>query len=102
MTTARSIVDSSLLSELTSRKVEMPTKANVKAARFPMLMNKLDATEMRIAAAMNASITTERWMERLPMDTTAPILPVAAARAAATGRIRTCVYPSFSIAPFAA
>ena len=102
MTTARSIVDSSLLSELTIRKVEIPTKANVKAPKFPMLPNMLYATDMIPATAMNAIITTARCMERLPMDITAPVLPMAAASAATTGRIKTCVYPSFSIAPFAA
>ena len=102
MTTARSIVDSSLLSELTIRKVEMPTKANVKAPRFPMLPDILYAADMIPATPMNASNTTARCLEWLPIDITAPVLPRAAANAATKGRIRTCVYPSFSIAPFAA
>ena len=102
MTTARSIVDSSLLFELTSRKVEIPTRANVKAPRFPMLPNRLYAIEMMPATPMKAIVTTARCREWLPRDTTAPVLPRAAARAATAGRIRTCVYPSFSIAPFAA
>ena len=102
MTSASSMVDSSLLSELTSKKVEMPTKANVKAPMFPILSNKLYAMEMTAAVATNAIVIAARWMGLLPMDTTAPVLPRAAARAATAGRIRTCAYPSFSIAPFAA
>ena len=54
------MVDSSLLSELTSKKVEMPTKANVKAPRFPMLSNKLYAMEMKAADATNAIVIAAR------------------------------------------
>ena len=60
ITSASSIVDSSLLSELTSKKVEMPTKANVKAPRFPMLANKLYAMETKAADATNAIMIAAR------------------------------------------
>ena len=101
-TVASSIVDSSLLPDNTRKKVDIPTKANVKAPRFPMLSNNLYAIEIATAAAMKDDVTMARCMVLLPRDTTAPVLPIAAARAATAGRIRICAYPSFSIAPFAA
>ena len=101
-TVASSIVDSSLLPDNTSKKVDIPTKANVKAPRFPMFPNNLYAIEIINAAAMKDIVTRARCMVWLPRDVTAPVLPKAAARAATAGRIRICAYPSFSIAPFAA
>ncbi len=101
MTDARRRLASSLLLELTSSIVEIPTVANVKQTRVSIstILGKIsgsaEATTIRIEEIDN--------LKRLgiPSSETARTLPTQAATAAVSGRVRILRYPSFSMFPFA-